>query len=122
MEEAAMTKKTVVRDPEKAHCEGVEVGSNGHETGRNGNRPFRENRTYFRLECGQRQRGSNNEMCDRGSHRERDLVYTARRPRRLPALPLGLNDLTDRWGARGVEGMTISEAPCFCSRGTSGDT
>ena len=94
MEEAAMTKETVVGDPEESHREGIKVRSDGHETGRNWNRPFWENGIYIRLECRQRERGSNNEMRDRGSHRETGLDYTARRPSRLLALLLGLNDLT----------------------------
>jgi hypothetical protein len=122
MEEAAMTEETAVRDPEKSHREGVEVGSDCYETGGNWDCPFWENVTYFRLDRRKRERPSNNEMCDRGSHRETDLVYTARCPRRLPDLPLGLNDLTCRCGSRGAEGMTITAAPCFCSRGISADT
>lgn len=94
MEEAAMTKETVVGNPEKSHREDVKVRSDSHETGRNRNRPFWENGIYVRLDRRQRERGSNNEMRDRGSHREAGLDYTARRPSRLLALLLGLNDLT----------------------------
>jgi hypothetical protein len=122
MEEAAMTEETVVWDPEKAHREGVQVGRDRQQTGGNGDGPFRENNTYFRLDRRKRERRSNNEMCDRGSHRETDSVYTARRPRRLLALPLGLNDLTDRCGSREGVGMTMTAAPCLYSKGTSADT